>query len=79
MPTYVDSLSACPWYFKSMATDSQPPNKGVEHEPSSSRKDDRGECMQSIVVRLWQAFIAKVPVGYEDEAGFHLGKEFASH
>lgn len=28
-----------------------------------------------IAIKLWLAFVAKIPVGYQDETGFHLGTQ----
>jgi hypothetical protein len=31
--------------------------------------------VQHIAIKLWLAFVAKIPVGYQDETGFHHGTQ----
>jgi hypothetical protein len=57
-----------------MNADSQPPSDGKERDDlSSSRKDFVGEHVSGILDRLWTAVLSRVPLGYQDETGFHFG------
>jgi len=29
--------------------------------------------LAGLVAKMWEAFVARVPVGYEDDTGFHYG------
>ena len=63
-----------------MTIGSQQPDRGVQRaEPSSSRRDCAGICLAWIIARLCAAIMGRVPVGYEDETGFHFGMEPASN
>ncbi len=39
----------------------------------------QGLHLDGIIARLWVAIMDWVPLGYEDETGFHLGTGIASH
>lgn len=41
----------------------------------SSRENGLSEDLKEMVGHLWQAVVAKMPLGYEDETGFHWGAE----
>lgn len=57
-----------------MTAHSQPPSDGNERDDlSSSREDVAGEYVGGILDRLWTAVVNRVPLGYEDETGFHFG------
>jgi hypothetical protein len=57
-----------------MTSDSQPANDGKErNDPSPSREDVAGGYLSGILDRLWTAVLNRVPLGYEDESGFHFG------
>lgn len=45
----------------------------MESEELSSQEDTTGAPSKEIAGRLWSAVTTKVPLGYEDETGFHLG------
>jgi hypothetical protein len=57
----------------------RPPEAGMgRDESSSSRGDSFGDYFYEIASRLWVVIMNRVPLGYEDEGGFHLGT-LASH
>ena len=63
-----------------IAIGNQQPGRNVQQaEPSPSRKDFARVHFAGIIARLCAAIVGRVPVGYEDEAGFHFGTEYASH
>jgi hypothetical protein len=63
-----------------MTINSQPPDSGIQRtEPSPSSKDFADAFLAGIIIRLYADVIGSVPIGYEDETGFHLGVEFASN
>jgi hypothetical protein len=56
-----------------MIADGQRPNEGVEHtELAPSQAEFCAVGLGRLIARVWAAVAARVPVGYEDEAGFHL-------
>jgi hypothetical protein len=56
-----------------MIADGQRSNEGVErNELSPSQAELCAVGLGRVIARVWTAVAARVPVGYEDEAGFHL-------
>jgi hypothetical protein len=56
-----------------MTADSQPPGIRAEHNESPSLQDKPASVHTNrIVAPLWSAILNQVPLGYEDETGFHL-------
>ena len=55
------------------------PDQDIEPvESLPAREVVPGGFWSRIMVWLWAAVVDRVPLGYEDEAGFHLGTKFAS-
>ena len=56
------------------------PDLDVQRDKLSPEQGDSADdYVSGFIARLWAAMIVKIPIGYEDETGFHLGTEFASH
>ena len=51
-------------------------NRAAEMDPSNraTEVDPRLTILQSITIKLWAVVEFHVPVGYEDETGFHFGE-----
>lgn len=63
-----------------MIADGQRPNEGVEdHELAPSPAEFFAVGSGRVIARVWAMVAARVPVGYEDETGFHLVPESALH
>jgi hypothetical protein len=59
-----------------MTTESQLPcGKFQREERLPSEKNAGGDLLKWVIVWIWGTFMARVPIGYEDEAGFHFGTE----
>lgn len=57
-----------------MTADSQSPRDGKERDDlSSSRQNVAGGYVSGFLDWLWTAVLNRVPIGYEDETGFHFG------
>ena len=44
-------------------------------QSQTSANEVRPSGSSGIINRLWAGIIARIPLGYEDETGFHYGKE----
>jgi hypothetical protein len=69
----VDPFGFC---NQKMAVSSQLSDANTQRQESlPARKNFSGLKLSAIGSRLWEAFLNRVPVGYQDDAGFHLGTE----
>jgi len=64
----------CYRLLKNMTTGSQWPDKGKKrNEPTSSRGSNAGASLFGLIAWPLAAILNRMPLGYEDEVGFHLG------
>ena len=62
-----------------MLVSSQPSDTGVQPEGTSTPSKDAPDAILSVAFsRFWAAILGRVPVGYEDETGFHFGVKMPS-
>jgi hypothetical protein len=60
----------------SMIANGKRPNNGVvRDEPSPSSPGISDADRVRVIAQAWAWIAARVPMGYEDETGFHLGME----
>ncbi len=64
----------CCWLLKNMTTGSQRSDEGNKrNEPTSSRGRIAGVYLFGMITWLLTPILDRMPLGYEDEVGFHLG------
>ena len=64
----------CYRLLKNMTTGSQWPDKGKKrNEPTSSRGSNAGAYLFGLITWPLAVILNRMPLGYEDEVGFHLG------
>jgi len=59
-----------------MAGGSQMPDVGIRQNEPSRTEILRSAFMSRILAKWWTTILERVPLGYEDETGFHLGTGF---
>lgn len=55
-----------------------PDSEAQQDKPTTSRVNSADGYLFMVLARLGAAIMNRVPFGYEDEMGFHVGKEYAS-
>jgi hypothetical protein len=61
---------------ENMIPSSQPSDTDIRRDgPPSSRSGAASVDVSGIISRFWTAILDRVPVGYEDETGFHFGAQ----